>query len=519
MDFEINNKTSFSLNDYETHINNNELIIGPPGCGKTTLVSYNLLKNMQNFSHVFVDIKGRMRDLISRFEEMGYKVNNLDLIDLVHSQKLDILKNVETEIDCSVLARSLFGAITSKDPYWDISAINGVDTATNFVCKSSRNGKRNLRNIMKFISMMRTSSEGFGMEPLLEFYETATKDDSIHMLYDSFNVKAATTSSCIKNTITSRLRPLLQEEVLNIFVEDGEIDFESFKTEKVMFIISLKDYDTSLHRITALVLSQLMKKLFYLADHSENGRLKYPVQFWLDDCASYEIPNLADLIATGRSRGIAYTLMFQSINQLEKVYKESAQTILGCCDRILYFGGACFQTTQYMANLTGFRYEVIANLPLTKLLFWQRGQQAMIVDHMDYSKQEDKYVIWNYPHFSYKSVDRKSDEEEQEEYVAPNFLKMLRKTPKGYPLPLSREDCQYLYYNCRELEHVRDWKYKHLLDRFDLDDKLRIIYEYWDLIPKQYFNDEGKFFFYVDHSILKSCFTKMYEKEKTKRKV
>ena len=74
-----------SNNTRDTHLNNNDLVIGPPGSGKTrNYVKPNLLQ--MNESMIITDVKGLLvHEIAPVLVHHGYNVMHIDFTDLEHS--------------------------------------------------------------------------------------------------------------------------------------------------------------------------------------------------------------------------------------------------------------------------------------------------------------------------------------------------------------------------------------------------------------------------------------------------
>ncbi len=66
-----------------------------------------------------------------------------------------------------------------------------------------------------------------------------------------------------------------------------------------------------------------------------------------------QIPKFEKLIATIRSREISASIILQSKSQLKAIYKESADTIQGNCDTLLFLGGQEQTTLKELAEVLG----------------------------------------------------------------------------------------------------------------------------------------------------------------------
>ena len=66
-----------------------------------------------------------------------------------------------------------------------------------------------------------------------------------------------------------------------------------------------------------------------------------------------QIPKFDKLIATIRSREISASIILQSQSQLKTIYKDTAETVLGNCDTMLFLGGKESSTLKEISETLG----------------------------------------------------------------------------------------------------------------------------------------------------------------------
>ena len=66
-----------------------------------------------------------------------------------------------------------------------------------------------------------------------------------------------------------------------------------------------------------------------------------------------EIPRFIEMWAYVRSLDVGITIFLQSLSQLKKMYKESWETALDCCDFVLFLGSRSKDTLEYMSTILG----------------------------------------------------------------------------------------------------------------------------------------------------------------------
>ena len=121
-------KALFSMDTRRTQVNNNTLVVGGTGAGKTIGVAYPMLMHLQHGNAVGIFTKRGMTDSIRRLlEKRGYHIYE---IDFCHPETspfgYDPLKHCRDEVDIMALAHSIiYGKEDGQrlqDPFWYDSA-------------------------------------------------------------------------------------------------------------------------------------------------------------------------------------------------------------------------------------------------------------------------------------------------------------------------------------------------------------------------------------------------------------
>lgn len=121
----------YSTDSSETGLNNNVLVCGSSGCGKTLSVSEPRLLETKHSSLIATVAKRRLVNKYRPFfERHGYEVEDLNFIHPTESNvAYDPLQYVRSYPDIRFLAESIVKANPKKsqfsaDPYWDNAAIS-----------------------------------------------------------------------------------------------------------------------------------------------------------------------------------------------------------------------------------------------------------------------------------------------------------------------------------------------------------------------------------------------------------
>lgn len=127
--------------------------------------------------------------------------------------------------------------------------------------------------------------------------------------------------------------------IANICADDT-IDLRELGSEKkVALFVVTPDTTTAYNFLAAVMFQQCFQILVDIADHRPDKRLPRHLRFLLDEFPNIGmIPDFQILISTIRSRDIACTLIYQSLNQLKSQYKDDWATIYENCDSMIVLG-------------------------------------------------------------------------------------------------------------------------------------------------------------------------------------
>ena len=181
------------------------------------------------------------------------------------------------------------------------------------------------------------------------------------------------------------------------------------------------------------------------------------VRCLIDECANIgQIPRLEKLMATIRSREISACLVLQTQSQLKALYKDSADTICGNCDSVIFLGGKEKTTLKELSEALG--RETIDTFNTGEgrgretsrsTNFQKLGKELMSVDElavMDGRKcvlqlrgvrpfLSDKYDITQHPNYKYLS-----DADPRNAFDIERFLKRRMKLKADEPCDVFEVD-------------------------------------------------------------------------------
>ncbi len=372
-----------------TGLNNNDLIIGGSGSGKTGGYIYNLLLNPHG-SMIVSDTKGLLHRIFSRYlKEKGYQVHVLDFVNPAKSIAYNPLRYIRrdkagdpNEADIAKLANIIMPKLDADEPFWEKAAARYISILIGFVLEDAPEDEQTMTSICLVHRKMR-SKQG------REVFEAWAREHPDTFAARKYFQMAQTANaekmwSSIMEFVNQGLDIFDFREYEPIWDEADSIDIAKLGHEKTVLFINSSDNDTSMHVLSDLFNAQALQVLLAEADKMEDGRLPIPCRLILDDfAAAARIENFDNLISIIRSREISVSIIIQSLSQLNHMYSvDRANTILNNCAHVLYLAGKDRDTMQYVADYLNQTVHSVLKLPRDKAVFIEEGAQARIVSKL-----------------------------------------------------------------------------------------------------------------------------------------
>ena len=160
----------------------------------------------------------------------------------------------------------------------------------------------------------------------------------------------------VMSTVLSRLNAFLDSELEQILCFDSAIDAERFASEKSAIFLILPEEDTTKNFMAGLMIQNLSRELFAVADEN-GGKLKNRVVLFCDEFGTMPPFDILPLFSAGRSRRLTLVPIIQSLAQLEKNYgKEGCEIIQDNCQDTIFGGFAPnSQTAEVLSKALGSR--------------------------------------------------------------------------------------------------------------------------------------------------------------------
>lgn len=394
--------------DQRTETNNNVLVIGGPGTGKTRyFVKPNLMQ--LNANYFITDPKGTLiHDMGWVLEDAGYEIRTFDTINFDRSLHFNPIEYIKGEADTLRFVECLIRNTTgddqhSGDPFWENAEKLLYTALISYLLLHCPEEDRSVPGLLSLLSLAdaREDDEDY-MSPLdMLFHEIETgerlmrvaessgydissrefqpassgyawvkvakpvrpEDDFALASYKQFKVAAGKTLKSIMVSCNVRMKPFDIAEMKELLAYDEmALDHLGDARAKVAVFCSMSDTDSTFDFVFALLMQQALDTLCEAALSRFSGALPRCVHFVFDEFANIgTIPDFERMITVTRSRNIAVSMICQSLSQLDENYGENnAATIMNACDTLLYLGGKSADTNQKIADMIG--KQTVANV-------------------------------------------------------------------------------------------------------------------------------------------------------------
>ena len=368
----LSQNVRMSLNTRHTKLNNNVLIIGGSGAGKTFYeVKPNLMEMPKDCSFVITDPKGEiLRSCGQMLKDNGYQIKVLNLLEMEKSDCYNPFSYIREETDIIKLITNLIANTTPKgsqsmDPFWEKAEGLFLQSLFYYVWMEETPANKNFQTVLKLLAEAEVKEQGkpsrldVRMQFLAESHPLGANHPAVKQ-YNKCMRGAGDTVRSIIISANSRLAYLENKQVLRLLSRDdlnlAELGIGragDSHTRTALFCV-IPDSDKSYNFIVGMLYTQIFQELYFQADFNYNGRLPIHVTFMLDEFANVALPDdYCSLLSTMRSREISSVIIIQNMAQIKALFKDTWETIPGNCDTLIYLGGNEQSTHKYVSESLG----------------------------------------------------------------------------------------------------------------------------------------------------------------------
>ncbi|MEF2829261.1 MAG: type IV secretory system conjugative DNA transfer family protein, partial [Senegalimassilia anaerobia] len=311
---------------WRSGLNNNVLVLGSSGCGKTrNHLKPNLLQAQG--SYIVLDSKGILyREMAPYLRKQGYQVDQLDFVGMNGTLGYNPLDHIRcqdghpAEQDIIAIASALCPREDHEsDPFWALAAANYLTSYIAYVLEAMPEQDRTMAEVI------RVFDEACSGHAERLFDELERKNPGSYAVKlrrrAQTTIRAERMHASIVGIIAASLLPLGFTGAMAAYQCPRRVDFHEFGRKRCALFVTIDDMDTSLRPLTSLFIRQAFSSLCDAADHgSPDGRLAVPVRLMLDDFANLNVANFDNILSVTRSREISCTIVCQTVSQLEARY-------------------------------------------------------------------------------------------------------------------------------------------------------------------------------------------------------
>ena len=368
----LSNNVRMSTDTSVTGLNNNMLVIGGSGAGKTFfIVKPNIMQMMLNNSFIATDPKGEIaRATANMLKKNGYNVKVLNLIDMAKSDGYNPFRYIREENDVVKLVTNIISNTTPKetsptDPFWEKSESMFLQALFYYVWLEMPPNRKNFQSVLELLSEAEVDAKGKDSKLTKKMKQLAqtSKLKQNHPAYKQYMKVIRGAGDTVRSIIisaNSRLALLENPQILRILSKDDlhleelGIGVNGDKHTRTALFCIIPDSDKSYNFIVGMLYTQFFQELYFQADFRNGGKLPIQVTLMMDEFSNVALPDdFCSLLSTMRSRRISAIIIIQNLAQIKALFKDTWETITGNCDTLVYLGGNEKSTHQYISEMLG----------------------------------------------------------------------------------------------------------------------------------------------------------------------
>ena len=298
---------TLSCDTRQTGLNNNALVIGPSGAGKTrNVLKPNLLQ--MNASYIVLDTKGTLcREVGPVLAAHGYRVQCLNFADLntvpalapgIERCGYNPLRHIRRKADgrpnqqdILSVAKAICPIEDNNQPFWDHAAANLLSCLIAYVTEQLPADEQTISSVIKLIEHLQDGATGRLFDDLI----TTDPQSYALSLWRRYAItqNAERMHASIVGILAEKVMCLGFDGAAQLYRECHQVDFASMGHTPCALFVTVSDIDRNLDPLTGLFISQAFMGLIREADRQPDGSLPVPVRFMLDDFATSSMRSMA----------------------------------------------------------------------------------------------------------------------------------------------------------------------------------------------------------------------------------
>ena len=411
---------SYSADSRVTGINNNRVIVGGSGSGKTVSILEPELLELLRTGESSMIVVATKRRLVEKYsyplKRAGYRVYDLNFAEPEKSDCCyDPMKYVRTEEDITDLASSIVLSNEKKanarlDPFWDDSAISLLSAECALVLERGEPTFADVVLVQSSMALKEGAKSGIetSMDATFSRLMDRKPDCCAGKYWRTFRENPERTAKCVFTALNTTMDKLFTSKICTLMRTKPYIDFQKMASEKSVIFVTTSPVKKSLHNLAQMFIAQAVKELFEFAEQRPDGVLPIPVHISFDDFATGgRCVNFPEYISIFREKGLSSTILLQSEAQLHQMYGADAVTILDNCDSYVYLGGNNIDTARSISIRLNAPVDEVLHMPVGQVMVFRRGQQPVVTQRYDVFQDKDyQRITGAYEQWVQRRLDR-----------------------------------------------------------------------------------------------------------------
>ena len=353
-----------TINDRKSHFNNNCLVIGVAGTGKSRgLIKPNLLQ--MNASFVVTDPSGELLINLGKvLQNHNYKIKIFNVEEMRYSNGYNPLEYIRDEqgiamvIDCFIKNTQKTEKVGGDQFFDNAERMLYAACICLLVNHIETRSLKNFGTIVKLISMSSVDEKDPDIRSNLDkIFEQLPDDALAKKFYSAFKQATGKTLKSIIISCLVRLQPFMFEPVKNLTQYD-ELELDRIGDEKTAIFIITPQADRTYNFLTSMLYHQMFETIYHKGENNmANGkseRMPYHIRCLMDEFANQgDIPEFPSKLSTSRKYNISSTIILQDKQQIEAMFEKNYKELMSNCDKQLFLGSSEQDVLEWVSKKLG----------------------------------------------------------------------------------------------------------------------------------------------------------------------